>query len=113
MTWSDARPALLGAWLVVSLAVALVLLAPLVLADAELDQLVPVCQWKARYNRECPLCGMTTAFRLISRGRLSGATRSHRHAIPLYSAMLLNEIVAVIWLVRRRSIILGLAARRR
>jgi hypothetical protein len=89
------RTALCIAWLAVSAAVCGVLLAPLVLPPATLYALAPVCQWKAKYNRECALCGMTASFVAISGGDFHTAARRNKGSIPLYLALATNQCVAL------------------
>lgn len=88
------RTALLIAWLIVSAAIVPVLAAPFVLPPAIIFLLTPRCEWKARYGRECVLCGMTTSFILISEGRLNDAVGRNRGSIPLYAALFWNECMA-------------------
>jgi len=83
------------AWLIVSAVIVPVLAAPFLLPPKTVLSLAPKCQWKARYGRECVLCGMTTGFILISQGRLNDALRRNRASIPLYAALAWNEFVAV------------------
>jgi hypothetical protein len=78
------RKALLIAWLIVSAAIVPVLAA----------SLAPRCESKARYGRECVLCGMTTNFILISEGRMNDAVGRNRASIPLWAAMFWNECMA-------------------
>lgn len=70
------------------------LAAPFVLPPATVAALAPRCQWKEKYGRECALCGMTTSFLLISKGRLNDALRHNRAGIPLYAALVWNECLA-------------------
>lgn len=105
METRELRAAFVGAWLIVSALLLGVLVAPFALSDAELDRLVPVCEWKARYNRECPACGLTTAFLLISHGEIVQAQLQNRASLPLYLGFVLNSILFVaVLLFRRRSI---------
>lgn len=100
----ELRIAVLAAWLVSSAVILLPLLAPFLLPAAAIERWTPVCQSKAGGGPPCALCGMTTAFLLISRGRFSEATGVNRAAVPLYSAFLLNEVFAIMGL---RSILRG------
>jgi hypothetical protein len=89
------RTAFLISWLVVSTLVFAVLLAPFLLPPQAIFDLAPACENRIRYGRECPFCGMTTSFVFISRGRLNAAARQNKAAIPLYSALVWNECVAI------------------
>lgn len=95
------RKALWIDWLVVSGVVLLLLAAPLALPQETLFALTPVCEWKAKYNAECPLCGMTRGFLDISRGDLARALEQNRGSVPLYAALLVNECLAA-WFILRR-----------
>ncbi len=94
MFLADLKTALLISWLLISLMIFPVLAAPFLVQPETLMSLTPVCEWKVKYNRECPLCGMTTAFILISEGRLNEAVEANRGSIPLYAALLWNQFVA-------------------
>ncbi len=89
------RKALWIDWLILSALALLVLLAPFVLPARTVFAAAPVCQWKAKYNRECPLCGMTRSFVAISQGEFGLAERRNRGSVPLYAALLCNECLAV------------------
>lgn len=95
---ADLKTALLIVWLLVSLLIFPVLAAPFLVPPDSLLSLAPACEWKVKYNRECPLCGMTTAFILISDGCLNQAVEANRGSVPLYSALLWNQFVAL-WYV--------------
>ena len=88
------RKALLIAWLIVSAAIVPVLAAPFVLPPGTILSLAPRCESKARYGRECVLCGMTTSFILISGGRLNDAVGRNRASVPLWAALFWNECMA-------------------
>jgi len=97
-----ARRAFVASWLIVTAVTAAMLAAPLLLSARTLTALTPRCYWKARYNRECVLCGMTTAFVHISAGELDEASRSNRASVPLYGGMLVNVCGAALFLLRSR-----------
>jgi hypothetical protein len=88
-------------WLVVSGVILLLLAAPVALPERTLFALTPVCEWKAKYNAECPLCGMTRGFLDISHGDFARAVERNRGSVPLYAAFLINECLAA-WFVLRR-----------
>jgi len=71
-------------WVTVSLAILVVLTLPFALGRERLARIVPMCEWKAKYGRECAFCGMTTSFLDISEGRLAEASLANRGGIPLY-----------------------------
>lgn len=88
--WEQAGRA---AWLILSAVALGLLIAPWVMTPAQIAFAIPPCEWKARYHRECPLCGMTTAFFLISEGSFRAAMQSNRGSVPLYFAFVGNEAV--------------------
>jgi hypothetical protein len=84
--------------MIVSAIVLAVLLAAFFLPESAIIQLSPVCESKARGEAPCPLCGMTTAFLLISDARFAEAHQVNRAGIPLYAAFVLNELFAFLFL---------------
>src|SRR5690242_6751861 len=99
---TDIHRALRIVWVVLSLAILGILASPFVLGRERASLLAPVCEWKAKYGRECPFCGMTTSFLSISEGRFREAGRANRAGIPLYVLFVSNEICALA-LVRRKG----------
>lgn len=99
----DVRTALRIVWMTISLAVLFMLAAPFLLGGQRISRLLPPCEWKVRYHRECSFCGMTTGFLAISDGRLEEARRANAGSIPLYSAFLLNELLAACSLRQRKG----------
>jgi hypothetical protein len=91
----DIRSAFFIVWIIVSAVIFLALLAPFVLSTDTLTAIVPVCEWKTKYNRECPLCGMTRSFVCISHGDLAQARNRNRWSVHLYSVFLGNEMLAL------------------
>lgn len=89
------------AWLAVSLAILLVLMAPFVLSADEIASLIPTCEWRARYNQECPLCGMTTSFILISQGSFKAALVANKASLLLYGSFVINELFAFLFISSR------------
>jgi hypothetical protein len=101
---AEFRQALRIVWLTVSLVVLVTLAAPFAFGRERLAHLFPVCEWKAKYHRECPFCGMTTSFLDISEGRLGDAQRANRAGVPLYALFVTNQI-GVLAFVRRKGLI--------
>jgi Protein of unknown function (DUF2752) len=99
----DLRLALRMVWMVLSLLILTILAAPFIVGRDRLGALVPVCERKASYGRECPFCGMTTSFMEISRGEFGEARKANRAGIPLYSIFVSNEVGALIF-VRRKGV---------
>ena len=89
-------------WVTLSLVILAVLASPFALGRERLARIVPVCERKTKYGRECAFCGMTTSFLDISEGRLREAGHANRGGIPLYLLFVVNEICALA-LIRRRG----------
>lgn len=106
---TDARRAFYISWLIVSAALLIALAAPFFISSANLERILPPCEWQVRYGKPCPLCGMTTAFYHISRGDLSQALDAHGESVTVYLLFLANTLLAGFSLVRSR---LPLHARR-
>jgi hypothetical protein len=43
------------------------------------------CGFKAKHDHPCPTCGMTRAYRAMTRGQLAKATAYHPFAAPLFA----------------------------
>jgi hypothetical protein len=95
------RAGLLAVWLIISSVILPVLVAPFVLPPRTVFSLAPQCEWRAKHGRECVLCGMTTSFVLISEGRLDAALHKNRGSVPLFAAMVLNDCVAILYVLGR------------
>jgi hypothetical protein len=91
-------------WITLSLVIVAILASPFLLGRERLTGLVPVCERKARYGRECAFCGMTTSFLSISEARFRDASRANRAGIPLYLVFVSNEICALVFMRRKRGI---------
>jgi len=95
------RKAVLLAWLVVANVSLAISVSPFVVPQAALLSWAPVCESKARYARECPLCGMTTSFIALSSGDLAGAYQANRAGPALWLLLLLNGMAGAVVLLRR------------
>jgi len=73
MNRDEVKLSFLIVWLILSVGILLVLVAPFVVSADTIAALVPTCVWKAKYGRECPLWGMTTSFIQISHGNFKQA----------------------------------------
>lgn len=97
MQTGELKTALRIVWIVISSVMLATLVGPWILTPGQIAAAVPPCERKARYGKECFLCGMTTAFIDISRGRLRAAQRSNHGSVPLYAGFLLNEAAVVLF----------------
>jgi heme A synthase len=71
---------------------------PTVIPFESMDGIVVPCSSKMK-GVPCPLCGMTTAFYLISAGEFAESHSSNPRAIALYLLLLVNEAVLGAWAV--------------
>ncbi|HEX2725834.1 MAG TPA: hypothetical protein VHN20_08455 [Beijerinckiaceae bacterium] len=93
----DWAAALSIVWILVSLVIACVLLAPAVFKASAIQHIAPVCTAKAR-GGACAFCGMTTAFLHISSGRFGDAVDANAGSLWLYTAMAANEILLLLFI---------------
>lgn len=94
------RTAFILSWLFVSCLLVFVLAAPHLLPHNLILDATPACEAKTRFNTECSLCGMTTAFLRIAEGDMQGAANANRAGVALYGVFLLNELAAIVALRR-------------
>ncbi|GEM_PF-1431805 len=88
--------ALYISWLILSCIIFLILIMPFILPTAAILKITPKCEWKIKYNKPCPACGMTTSFLYISEGKFNQAIVSNHNSITLYILFLLNELIFLI-----------------
>jgi hypothetical protein len=100
---SEVRLAFLIVWLVLSAVILGILAAPFVLSGDAIARASPVCVWKAKFNRECPGCGLTRSFLHLSARRARDAFSANRAGPALYAAFVANELFLAAWLFRRRA----------
>jgi len=98
---ADWRKALNWSWTAISLLLLAVLLVPFLIPPAWVQATLPQCEWKARYRRECPACGMTTAFYAIAGGDWLAARHANAAAVPLFAILLSNFTLWLMWHVSR------------
>jgi hypothetical protein len=79
-------------WSILSIIILFILIAPLFLSQDSILKLAPYCVSRTKYNKECPLCGMSRAFIAISKGNLGVAYSANKAAIPTYLTFALNEV---------------------
>ena len=97
---SNLDASLYYAWLILSLPLLTAVLLPLVAPSSLIQAIAPHCVWKAQFGRECPACGMTTAFLHIGRGEWRAAAASNAGSIPVYIGFVLNSLFWLRMLVR-------------
>ena len=82
-------------WIIISAVVLVTLVIPFVLSSDTVHTIMPKCESKQKYGKECPLCGMTTSFIYISKGRFQQAHLSNSFSCYLYSLFVINEFVMI------------------
>jgi hypothetical protein len=97
----EVRAGLRISWGVMGALILAILIAPWVLSAEQIRAAAPRCERQTKSGRECFMCGMTTAFVEISRGRLGDAQQSNRASVLLYSMFVINEAALALSLGRR------------
>ena len=82
-------------WIIISAVVLVILVIPFALSADSVHAIAPECEWKQKYGKECPLCGMTTSFIYISKGNFQQAHLSNSFSGYLYLLFVINEFVMV------------------
>lgn len=96
-------PALRVTWRLLSLGTGLVLLLPFLIPQGRLSGWIPPCEAQLQGD-SCPLCGMTTAFYLLSSGDLPGALAANPMSLALYVCLLVNlAVLLAITLFKRKA----------
>lgn len=90
------------AWLSLSIFAAAAIVLPLVASERFIAAVTPQCVWRTTMGRECPVCGLTTAFVFIGRGEWNEAQAANRGGISLYGMFAANSLVAAGVLINRR-----------
>lgn len=93
-------------WLILSAGIFVILIIPFLISYETLGALLPECESKVRFGKECAFCGMTASFYFISRGEFSQAVQANRFGIYLYLVFLSNEILVagVLWYKIKRAL---------
>jgi len=91
-------------WIVISAIGCSILAASFILQQDTLCNLVPECEWQAKYGKPCPLCGMTHSFTLISSGRFSEAIVFNQYSLFLYGLFCVNGMLFFFNVFRLRMI---------
>ena len=94
------KQAAFGVWSILSLLMLGMILSPFVFSPKRITSSLPACEWKVKYHRECPFCGLTRAFIAIRRGRFERAYHSNRASLGLYALFLFNGLGFISRLLR-------------
>lgn len=95
------RLAMFFVWLSVSALILCTLIIPFVFSSDSLGAFLPECEWKAKYDKECPSCGMTSSFYYISEGKFIEASHANAFGIYLYFFFIINEIVLIFTCIKK------------
>jgi hypothetical protein len=93
METSGLRESLYYSWLIAGVPLLAAVMLPLMAPASTIQAIAPRCLWKTQFGRECPACGLTTAFLHIGRGEWRAASGSNVAAIPLYAAFVINSLL--------------------
>jgi len=88
-------------WIVLSGVILFTMVAPFLLSADTINAMVPRCECKSKYNKECPLCGMTTSFIYISQGQFTQAGMANGFSLYLYALFVVNEIAIMLVLIKK------------
>ena len=89
----ETRKALFITWAVFAVLSVFVIVTPFVVDRQTIINAVPVCASVKKYNRECPLCGMTRAFIYISDGNVQKAVAANKGSVFLYFGFFMNILL--------------------
>jgi len=96
----EIRAAFKIVWIIYS-AIALLVIAITVFSAGTLHEISPVCLSKSLNGEECFMCGITRAFVEISEGNIINAYILNKLSIFLFSVMLLNSILFILYTVKK------------
>ena len=96
-----ARRTFTTAWLVASALLLLLLIALYFVPEKTLFAASEAFKVPHRNGETCALCGMTRAFAAIARGDFAAALMYNRGLVAFYAALLANQLVVALFLLRR------------
>jgi len=103
----DFNKSLFIAWVIISVVILLIQIAPFILHEEFLLSLTPTCVFKKYFDKECFSCGMTHSFISISKGNFDEAYRWNNFSVYLYLFFELNILSLLLFsicrLYRRKS----------
>lgn len=88
-------------WIIFSIIILCIIISTFLIPKEFFEITIPTCEWIIKYNKTCPLCGMTRAFFDISRFELNKAYNLNIFSIPLYLLFLLNTIFFIYKYVKK------------
>jgi hypothetical protein len=101
MIGQEMRVAIISSWLIVSVILLSMLIAPYFLSETTLLYTSSTFRLPNHEQGTCSLCGMTRAFIAISRGNFAEAVAFNDWSVALYGTVVVNELSAAIFLASR------------
>jgi hypothetical protein len=101
MEYKQLKLAIFLVWIIISVIILFTLTTPFIFSEKSIDKIVPKCEWKVKYNKECSLCGMTRSFIFFSQGNFTRASELNRFSPYLYLLFISNEAVLTFVLFRK------------
>lgn len=86
------RKAMAISWLLVSIAIGIILVLPLVLSAETIHGLLPPCESRTHFARPCSACGLTTGFIALSQLDFAGARAANAASPIVYGLFILNSL---------------------
>lgn len=106
MEYQQLKSAIFVVWIILSGIALFALSTPFIFSENSIDSIVPQCEWRMKYNKECPLCGMTRGFYYVSQGNFTRAGEVNKLSPFLYFVFTVNEMVLIFvlsWKYRKKS----------
>ena len=100
MEYRQLKLALFVVWIVLSGIILVSLVAPFLISSDSIIAIVPECDWKVKYDKECLLCGLTRSFVCISQGSFTKAQKLNKFSVYIFMFFLLNEVAVMSLLIR-------------
>lgn len=98
MRLSEIKNSLLIVWAILTIFIFFIILSPFVLQENTILKFAQQCQSKIKHNSRCSLCGFTTGFLMISRGKFNKAVLTTANSLFLYIIFITNELVFALFL---------------
>ena len=101
MDYKQIRLSFFIVWLTLSGIILLILATPFLLSQDVINTIMPLCELKAKFNKECSLCGMTTSFYYISQGKFNQAFMANWFSPYLFTLFVVNEVTMMVTLFKK------------
>lgn len=91
MEYKQLKLAIFVVWIILSGIILFTLSTPFIFSENSIDKIVPKCEWRVAYNKECYLCGMTRSFICFSQGNFTRARELNRFSPYLCLLFVTNQ----------------------